>query len=164
MIKMLISHYITTTRFKLFFTLKMAHNEKMTNRVREALAHLPDVEEKKMFRGIAFMVNGKMCVSTGDERLMCRIDPEAHDEAVKKTGCETMIMKGREYKGYVYVREDSIKTKKELEYWISLALDFNSRAKASKKSPKSGTVKTAGKTPVNILKKVPPKKIAKKTK
>jgi TfoX/Sxy family transcriptional regulator of competence genes len=123
----------------------MAHNEKMTNRVREALAHLPDVEEKKMFRGIAFMVNGKMCVSTGDERLMCRIDPAIHDEAVKKKGCETMIMKGREYKGYVYVQEDVIKTKKEMEYWIGLALDFNGRAKASKKTSTGSTAKTAKK-------------------
>ena len=56
----------------------MAHNEKLTKRVREALEHLDNVEEKKMFRGITFMVDGKMCISTGDVRLMCRIDPAIH--------------------------------------------------------------------------------------
>lgn len=44
-----------------------------------------------------------------------------------------MMMKNREYKGYVYVAEDSIKTKRELEYWLSLALAFNPKAKASKR-------------------------------
>jgi len=110
----------------------MAYNEVLTNRVREALAEIPNVEEKKMFRGIAFMVNRKLCVSVGDNELMCRVDPTLHDELVEKKGCRTMMMKNREYKGYVYVAEDSITTKKELEYWLSLALLFNSKAKASK--------------------------------
>ena len=46
---------------------------------------------------------------------------------------ETVKMKGREYKGYVYISEEGIKTKKDLAYWISLALDFNKLAKSSKK-------------------------------
>jgi TfoX/Sxy family transcriptional regulator of competence genes len=111
----------------------MAYNEKLTNRVREALAHLPKVEEKKMFRGVTFMVNGKMCITVGDTRLMCRIDPALHDEVVEKEHCKTVVMKGREYKGYVYVSEDAIKTKKSFDYWINLSLEFNVKAKASKK-------------------------------
>ena|SRR5438477_6052018 len=111
----------------------MAYNEKLTDRIREALAHLPKVEEKKMFRGVTFMVNDKMCISAGDDKIMCRIDPAIHDKAVKKKGCETVKMKGREYLGYVYVHEDGIKNKKELDYWIGLALDFNKLAKSSKK-------------------------------
>jgi len=89
-----------------------------------------------MFRGISFMVNGKMCLSTGNDELMCRIDPEEHEAAVAKKGVRTMVMKGREYKGYIYVKEDVIPTKKELERWISLALEFNKKAKASKKKKK----------------------------
>ena len=67
----------------------MAYDEKLADRVREALAHLPKVEEKRMFRGVTFMVNGKMCVSVGDDRIMCRIDPAVHEEAVEKEGCRT---------------------------------------------------------------------------
>jgi len=114
----------------------MAYSEKLADRVREALAHLPKVEEKRMFRGVTFMVNGKMCVSVGDDRIMCRIDPVLHEEAVEKNGCKTVKMKGREYKGFVHVSEDAIKTKKEFDYWIGLALDFNERAKATSKKKK----------------------------
>jgi len=111
----------------------MAINEKLTNRLREALADVPNVEEKKMFRGITFMVNDKMCISCGDDEIMCRIDPGLHDEVVEIPGCRTVMMKGREYKGYVYVHEDALKTKKQLSYWVNLALSFNQHAKASKK-------------------------------
>jgi len=114
----------------------MAYNEKLTARIREALAHLPNVEEKRMFRGVTFMVNEKMCISAGDNKIMCRIDPSIHEEALKRKGCETVKMKGREYKGYVYVSEEGIKTKKDLDYWIRLALEFNKLAKSSKKKKK----------------------------
>jgi hypothetical protein len=45
-------------------------------------------------------------------------------------------MKGRAYKGFVHVSEEAIKTKKEFDYWIGLALDFNERAKATGKKKK----------------------------
>lgn len=79
-----------------------------------------------MFGGTTFMVNGKMCVSAGKNRLMCRIDPAGHDEAVKKKGCRTVVMKGRQYRGYVHVSEDVVQSDAELRYWIGLALDYNS--------------------------------------
>ncbi len=87
------------------------------------------------------MVNGKMCVSVGDDEFMFRIDPERHDEATAKEGVRTVVMKGRNYIGYVRVHEDSVKTKRALDWWINLALDFNSRAVASKK--KAGAKKKA---------------------
>ncbi len=114
----------------------MAYNELLAGRIREALTHLTDVEEKRMFRGITFMVNGKMCVSVGRDEMMCRIDPALHDSVVEQNGCREMIHGGKVMKGFVYVQEDELKTKKQLTYWIKLALDFNSRAKASKKSGK----------------------------
>lgn len=114
----------------------MAYNEELTGRIRSALAHLPKVEEKRMFRGVTFMVDDKMCISAGDDEIMCRIDPAVHEEAIKRKGCRAMVMKGREYKGYVYVSGEGIKTKKDFDYWIGLALDFNKKAKAAKKRNK----------------------------
>jgi len=111
----------------------MAYNQKLANRIREALVHLPKVEEKKMFGGLAFMVNGKMCITVGEDRIMCRIDPAIHDETISKSGIRTVKMGGREYKGYIHINEEVIRTKKEFDYWIELALDFNKIAKASKK-------------------------------
>ena len=54
------------------------------------------VEEKKMFGGLTFMVRGKMCVSVGKDRIMCRIDPAIHDAAIQRQGCRSVVMKGRE--------------------------------------------------------------------
>jgi TfoX/Sxy family transcriptional regulator of competence genes len=61
---------------------------------------------------------------------MCRIDPAIHDAALQH-GCKSVIMKGREYRGYVHVAADALKTKRELDYWVRLALDYNSHAEAS---------------------------------
>lgn len=114
----------------------MAYNEKLADRIRAALAHLPKVEEKKMFSGVTFMVNGKMCVCVSGDEMMCRFDPALQETAVEKNGFRTMIMKGREYKGWGSISEAGIKSKKDFDYWVGLSLDFNKRAKASKKSKK----------------------------
>jgi hypothetical protein len=113
----------------------MAYDENLADRIRETLAEIPKikVEEKKMFRGVTFMVNGKMCVSVSGQNMMCRFDPELQSSVEKKMGFEPMRMKGREYKGYGYVSPEGIKLKKDFDYWVSLCLDFNSKAKASKK-------------------------------
>jgi TfoX/Sxy family transcriptional regulator of competence genes len=111
----------------------MAYNEKLTQRIRDALSHVSRVEEKRMFRGVTFMVNGKMCITAGDDKIMCRIDPSIHDEAIKRKGTVTVRMKEREYRGYVYVHQDVIKTKAALDYWVDLALAFNKIAKAAKR-------------------------------
>ncbi len=111
----------------------MAENEQLTNRVREALSGVRSVSEKRMFGRVAFMVNGRMCITAGDDRIMCRIDPDFHDGALKRAGCTTLKMRGRDYRGFVNVDEKGLKTKKQLDYWIRLALDFNKRAKASGK-------------------------------
>jgi len=97
------------------------------------LKDAPRVEEKRMFGGVCFMVRGKMCVTVGRERIMCRIDPAIHDEAVKRKGSSTVVMKGREYRGWVRIDAASLRSDAALEHWIVLALDFNSRAKAARK-------------------------------
>jgi len=71
-----------------------------------------------MFGSIAFMVRGKMCVSARKERIMCRIDPAVHDAALERTGCRPVMMKGRQYRGYVYVDAAAVRTKGGLAYWI----------------------------------------------
>ena len=109
----------------------MAYNEKLADRTREiiSLTH-KNVEEKKMFGGLCFMVNNKMCVGVEQERLMVRLDPERFDEVIKKDGCQPMDFTGKVMKGYVFVDEAALKTKQQLQYWISLALDYNEKAKA----------------------------------
>src|SRR2546425_3622490 len=106
----------------------MAPREALVERVRAALAHTPRVAEKRMFGGITFMVNGKMCISAGHQRLMCRIDPELHETAIARRGVRTVRMKGRAYRGFVYVREEAVASRRDLHYWVRLCLGFNKRS------------------------------------
>jgi TfoX/Sxy family transcriptional regulator of competence genes len=107
-------------------------NDALIERVKASLARVPRVEEKRMFGGVAFMVRGKMCVTAGKGRIMCRIDPAVHDAAVKRKGARTVFMKGRAYRGWVYVDAAAVKTKRDLDSWVRLALDYNKHAKASR--------------------------------
>lgn len=113
----------------------MAFDTKLAERIRKYLAAFPklNVEEKKMFSGLAFMVNGKMCINVSSDNLMCRFDPALQEEVAQKNGYEKMIMKGKEYKGFCYVEPAEFKSKKDFEYWINLCLEYNERAKSSKK-------------------------------
>ena len=108
----------------------MPYDEALANRVKAALGPRR-FTEKKMFGGIAFMVRQKMCISVGGGRIMCRIDPAIHDSAVQHKGCRTVVMKGRPYRGFVYVAAEAVGTKRNLDYWVRLALDYNSGPKGS---------------------------------
>ncbi len=119
----------------------MAYDEKLADRIREALSHLYKVEEKKMFGGLCFMVDDKMCVGVEKNRMMVRLDPQKYDEVLEKEGCTPMDFSGKVMKGFVFVSDDALTTNKDLEYWMNLALDYNKFATPSKKRK----TKTAGK-------------------
>lgn len=109
----------------------MAYDEQLNDRIREAIAELPDVEEKNMFGGTCFMINGKMCIGVVKDEMMCRIDPGIYEEALEKPGCREMDFTGRSMKGYVFISYEGMRTQKQFDYWISLCLEFNKKAKAS---------------------------------
>jgi TfoX/Sxy family transcriptional regulator of competence genes len=118
----------------------MAYDTNLANRIRERLSELPNIEEKAMMGGLTFMYNDKMCVGIIKDELMCRIDPEFHETAVEKPGCRTMDFTNRPMIGYVLVEQNVIKTRQQFDYCINLCLEFNSKAKSSKKKkvlPKS---------------------------
>ncbi|WP_428329994.1 TfoX/Sxy family protein [Mucilaginibacter sp.] len=111
----------------------MAYNTKLADKIREALVHLPDVEEKEMFRGVCFMVGGKMCICVSGDEILGRIGAEAVETAIEQNGVRQMINNGRVMKDYVFVGEEAYLHKRDFDNWIKLALDFNPQAKASKK-------------------------------
>jgi len=114
----------------------MAYNESLAQRVRDALLAQPQVEEKKMMGGLTFMVNDKMCVGIMKDDLMARIDPDFQELALQKPGCRRMDFTGNPLKGFLLIGEEGTTSDADLDYWLQLALDFNSRAKASKKRKK----------------------------
>lgn len=112
----------------------MAYNENLADRCREIIAQSEDdVEEKKMFGGLCFMVNEKMCIGVMKEKLMLRLDPNIIEQVLEEEGCEPMDFTGKSMKGFVYVSDDVLHTKKKLEHWVQLALAYNPLAKATKK-------------------------------
>jgi len=111
----------------------MAYNEQLANRVRESLVTLTPIEEKAMMGGLTFMYNGKMCVGILKDELMCRIDPEIHNDLVEKQGCRTMDFTKRPMRGYILIDQTGMRNQQEFDYWIQLALDYNPFAKSSKK-------------------------------
>ncbi len=114
----------------------MAYDEKLAARIRQRLEELPNVEEKEMMGGLTFMYNGKMCLGIIKDEMMCRIDPEVYEEVLERNGCREMDFTGRPMKGYVMIDETGMKSKKDFEYWVGLALDYNKKAKSSKKKSK----------------------------
>ncbi|QEH39737.1 TfoX/Sxy family protein [Chitinophaga sp. XS-30] len=114
----------------------MAYDLKLAERIREYLEKIPglNIEEKKMFRGLTFMVNGKMCVNVSGTNLMCRFDPGLQEEIMGRRSVLPVIMKGNEYKGYCYVEPAGCRSKTDFEYWVDLCLAYNKQAKSSKKS------------------------------
>ena len=117
----------------------MAYNENLANKIREVLSenatiasNKMQIDERKMFGGLAFMINKKMCVGILQDKLMARIDPEIYTMALQKKGCQEMDFTGRPMKGFVFVEPAGTSTKKDLSYWINLALEFNKKAKSSR--------------------------------
>ena len=92
--------------------------------------------EKKMFGGNCFMVDGKMAFGTFRDGMMARVDPEELDQLVTRTGAEQLIHGGRPMKGYVLVQPEGYDSEDDLEFWIEKCLEFNPKAKASKKKKK----------------------------
>ena len=113
----------------------MPYNQQLADRVRELIAEKEDrVEEKGMFGGLSFMVNDKICVAVKSDRILVRIDPAKHEKESAKDGCSPMVHSGREMKGFIFVDEELLHTKKQLRYWVDQALAFNPKAGLSKSS------------------------------
>lgn len=115
-------------------SLLMAYNEFLADRIRRIFNEKrTPFEEKKMMGGLCFLVDGKMCAGVVEDMLMGRIDHTIYEEALTRKGCRKMDFTGRPMKGYVFVEPEGIDTDRDLENWVQLCLDFNPRAKASKK-------------------------------
>ncbi len=95
--------------------------------------------EKKMFSGICFMVNDKMCCGnhidkkTNEDRLMCRVGEACYESLLEDENCIPMEFTGKAMKGYIYVTENGFRSAPALAHWLQLCLDFNPLAKKSKK-------------------------------
>jgi TfoX/Sxy family transcriptional regulator of competence genes len=102
----------------------MAFNELIAERVRNVLAEEHPITEKRMFGGLAFMVDGHMCCGIVGEELVVRVGAEAHQESLSLPHARTMDFTGRPMKGFVYVGPAGYNTKPALRKWIRRGLRF----------------------------------------
>ncbi len=121
----------------------MPYDEHQADRIRQAFQEKKvDYTEKRMFGGLCFMVDDKMCCGIHFDKkkntdlLMARIGETASETAMQRPGCHPMDFTGRPMKGYVFITPDGFDLDEDLAYWIQLCVDFNPLAKASKKRKK----------------------------
>jgi TfoX/Sxy family transcriptional regulator of competence genes len=108
----------------------MAYNEELTERTnRIILQTQKQVELKKMFGGICFMVNDKMVGGVVQDKLMIRHDPARTEELLKREGCKPMDFTGKPMKGMVFVESAVLQTQEQLEFWVNVAMEFNAMKK-----------------------------------
>ena len=102
----------------------MAYDEVLAERIRSVLGGRPDVSERKMFGGIAFMVADRMAVGVIDDDLMVRVGPDAHDEALAQPHTRPMDFTGRPPRGMVYVAPAGITTDSDLARWVQAGAEY----------------------------------------
>lgn len=102
----------------------MAYDEGLAERLRDILRDQDDVEERKMFGGLCFMVSKHMCCGIVGEKLMARVGPGNYEQCLSKKDVKKMDFTGKPMKGMVYVEPDGIVEDEDLAYWVHICLQF----------------------------------------
>ena len=103
----------------------MAYDEDLANRIRELLGSERGVEEKRMFGGLAFLINGNMSVAaSGKGGLMVRVPPEDTEKLLARAHVSPMVMAGREARGWLRVAAEGVKTKRQIESWVTRGVGY----------------------------------------
>jgi TfoX/Sxy family transcriptional regulator of competence genes len=101
----------------------MAYDEDLAERIRDALVGVPEVSERKMFGGIAFMVGGNMAVGIIGTDLMARLGEEGATAALAQDGVREMDFTGKPSKNMVFVDESAIADDAELDAWVARCVE-----------------------------------------
>lgn len=102
----------------------MAYDERVARRVRTALKRYPAAVEKKMFGGLAFMLQGVMCCGVIGDELMIRVGVEEYDNALNQPYTRVMDFTGKPLTGFVYIAPTGFSQPSDLKRWVSLAARF----------------------------------------
>lgn len=102
----------------------MPYDEGLAQRIREVLDGQSDLIEKKMFGGIAFLVQGNMCAGVHKDDLIVRLDPADYPSAIVKAHARPFNLTGRPMKGWLLVTSEGCESDDDLEAWICQGLDF----------------------------------------
>jgi hypothetical protein len=102
----------------------MAFDEGLAERLRDVLSDQADLDEKKMFGGLAFMLNGNLaCGVIGDEMIV-RVGPDGYDTAIAKPNTRVFDFSGKPMKGWIVVAPEGVESDEELAVWARQGVDF----------------------------------------
>ncbi len=103
----------------------MAYDEELADRIRELVANESDLTEKKMFGGLAFLIEGNMAVAaSGQGGVMVRVDPAKSDTLVATTDARLVEMRGRPMQGWLRIDPQHLRTKRQLTKWVVLGTTY----------------------------------------
>jgi TfoX/Sxy family transcriptional regulator of competence genes len=111
----------------------LAYSERLAERVRTTLLARDGVSERKMFGGLAFMIDGNMCVGVMNGDLMVRTTADKYEDAVKRAGARPMDFTGRVSRNMVYVAPAATSRAADLLSWIEVGIDAVNAARAKKR-------------------------------
>ena len=104
----------------------MAYNETLANRIAEQLLDAgANFREKKMFGGLCFMIDEKMCLGVVKQELMLRVLDERYNDVLEMNYAKPMKFTGKEMKGFVFVEEGGYESTKDLKKWIDMGIEFS---------------------------------------
>jgi hypothetical protein len=103
----------------------MAYDEALARRIRDLIGPDPELTEKKMFGGLAFLIRGHMAISaSGQGGALVRVAPERTDDLVTTTPATVAVMQGREMPGWLRVGAEHVDTDEELSPWVEMCIGY----------------------------------------
>jgi len=103
----------------------VAYDEDLADRIRELVVGESALTEKKMFGGLAFLIDGNMAIAaSGQGGILVRVDPAQSDALVAKTSARLMEMRGRSMQGWLRVDSEDVRTKRQLARWVGLGTTY----------------------------------------
>jgi TfoX/Sxy family transcriptional regulator of competence genes len=102
----------------------MAYDTSLASRVRDVLGENPEVSEREMFGGIAFLISGNMAVGVSKDELMVRVDPDEYEDVLAQPGVRAFDMTGRPMRGWVLVAPEATAEHGDLRRWVGTGVDY----------------------------------------
>jgi TfoX-like protein len=103
----------------------VAYDEELASRIRALVAGESGASERKMFGGLAFLINGNMSVAaSGEGGLMVRVDPDAGRDLVESSGAVPVVMRGRPMQGWLLLDARDVRADAELARWVGIGVAY----------------------------------------
>lgn len=103
----------------------MAYDDDLAERIRAFASDEAGLTEKRMFGGLAFLINGNMAIAaSGQGGILVRVDPEESDHLVDTTAAEVAVMRGRPMAGWLRVQPEHVRTERDLGSWVARGVTY----------------------------------------